>query len=52
MLGLFVVLLLVGFAPGSGTAHAQEPVLTLSIGPEVRRFTALQLLGRPDAAEL
>jgi hypothetical protein len=52
MLTLFVVLLLAGFAPGSGTAHAAEPVLTLSIGPEVRRFTAAQLLDRPDAAEL
>ena len=52
MLALFVVLLLAGFAPGSGTAHAEDRVLTLSIGPEVRRFTAAQLLGRPDAAEL
>jgi hypothetical protein len=52
MLGLFVVLLLTGFAPGSGTAHAEDRVLTLSIGPEVRRFTAAQLLDRPDAAEL
>jgi hypothetical protein len=52
MLALFVVLLLAGFAPGSGTAHAQDRVLTLSIGPEVRRFTAAQLLDRPDAAEL
>jgi len=52
MLALFVVLLLAGFAPGSGTAHAEDRVLTLSIGPEVRRFTAAQLLDRPDAAEL
>ena len=52
MLGLFVVLLLAGFTPGSGTAHAQDRVLTVSIGPEVRRFTAAQLLDRPDAVEL
>src|SRR5206468_6899785 len=52
MLAFFVVLLLAGFAPGLGTAHAQDRVLTTSIGPEVRRFTAAQLLGRPDAAEL
>ena len=52
MLVLVVVLLLAGFAPGSGTAHAEDRVLTLSMGPEVRRFTAAQLLDRPDAAEL
>ena len=50
MRALFVVLLLAGFAPGS--AHAEDRVLTLSIGPEARSFTAAQLLGRPDAAEL
>ena len=52
MLALFVVLLLTSFALGSGTAHAEDRVLTLSIGPEVQRFTAAQLLDRPDAAEL
>jgi mono/diheme cytochrome c family protein len=52
MFALFVVLLLAGFAPGLGTAHAEDRVLTLSIGSEVRRFTAAQLLDRPDAAEL
>jgi len=52
MLGFLVVLSLAGFAPVSGAAHAAEPVLTISIGPEVRRFTAAQLLGLPDAAEL
>jgi mono/diheme cytochrome c family protein len=49
---LFVVLLLVGAAQGSCAAQADERVLALSIGPESRRFTAAQLLGRPDAAEL
>ena len=52
MLALLVVLLLTGFAPGSGTAHAEDRVLTVSIGSEVRRFTAAQLVDRPDAAEL
>src|SRR5262245_11117112 len=52
MLALVVVLLFTGFAPASGAAHAEDRVLTLSIGPEARRFTAAQLLGRPDAAEL
>ena len=49
---LIVVLFLAGFAQHSGAAHADESVLTLSIGPESRRFTAAQLLGRPDATEL
>jgi len=52
MLALAVVLLLAGFASGSGTAHAEDRVLTLSVGSDVRRFTAAQLLGRPDVAEL
>jgi len=47
-----VVLLLAGFGPGVGTASAADAVLTLSIGPQARRFTAAQLLGRPDAVEL
>ena len=52
MLAVFVILLLAGFAPGLDAAHARDRVLTLSMGPEVRRFTAAQLLGRPDSAEL
>ena len=49
---LFVVLLLVGVAQGLRAAQADELVLALSIGSESLRFTAAQLLGRPDAAEL
>ncbi len=52
MFALFVVLLTAGFSPCVGAAPTEEPVLTLSIGTEVRRFTAAQLLGRPDAVEL
>ena len=52
MLGLFVVLLLANLAPGIGTAHGEDAGPMLSIGPEMRRFTAAQLLGRPDAIEL
>ena len=52
MPGFFIVLLLAAFAPGVGTVHAEDAALTLSIGPEARRFTAAQLLGRPDAVEL
>ena len=52
MLGIFVVLLLANFAPVVGTAHAEDTVLVLSNGPETRRFTAAQLLERPDAVEL
>jgi mono/diheme cytochrome c family protein len=52
MRALFIVLLLVGFAQDSCGAHAEERVLTLSIGPEPQRFTAAELLGRPDAARL
>jgi mono/diheme cytochrome c family protein len=52
MVALLVVLLLAGFGPGSGAAHAEDRVLTVSIGTEVRRFTAAQLFERPDAAEL
>ena len=48
---LLVVLILAGFAQGSRAAHA-ESVLALSIGPDAQRFTAAQLLRRPDAAEL
>src|SRR5437660_1536251 len=49
---LFVVLLLAGVGQVSCAAHAEEGVLALSIGPESRRYTAAQLLARPDATEL
>jgi mono/diheme cytochrome c family protein len=52
MLALFAILLLAGFAPESGAVDTGDRVLTLSIGPEARRYTAAQLLGRPDAVEL
>jgi mono/diheme cytochrome c family protein len=52
MLGLFVVLLLAAFAPWVSTAHAEDAVLMLSLGPETQRLTAAQLLGRRDAVEL
>ena len=52
MRALFVVLLLIGIAQGSRATHAEEGVLRLSIGSESQRFTATQLLGRPDAAEV
>src|SRR6185295_10233181 len=52
MPGILVVLLLAVFGPGVGTAHAEDAVLTLSIGPETERFTAAQLLRRADAVEL
>ena len=52
MLALFVVLFIAGFSPGAGAAPAAEPILTLSMGTDVRRFTVTQLLGRPDAVEL
>jgi mono/diheme cytochrome c family protein len=49
---LFQVLLLIGFASMAGVAHADDRVLTLSMGSEVQRFTAAELLRRPDAIEL
>jgi mono/diheme cytochrome c family protein len=52
MLALFVVLLIAGFSRGADAAPAADPVLTFSIGTETRRFTAGDLLGRPDAVEL
>jgi hypothetical protein len=52
MRSLVFVLLLVGFAAGRGTVHAEDRALTLSIGPEARRFTAAQLLDRADSTEL
>ncbi len=52
MLALCVALLVAGFSPGVHAAPASEPVLTLSIGTEARRFTAAELLRRPDAVDL
>lgn len=52
MPGLFVLLLLSTFASSLSIAHAEDRVLTLSIGAETRRFTAAQLLARRDATEL
>ena len=51
MLAPLAVLLITGFSP-VGAAPANEPVLTVSIGTEARRFTAAQLLSRRDAVEL
>src|SRR6476659_2493542 len=48
----YVVLFLVGFALTTGAAHADDRVLTLSMGSAVQRVTAAQLLSRPDAIEL
>lgn len=50
MRALVIVFLLSGLA--SGIAHAKDRVLTIAMGSEARRFTAAQLLGRPDAVEL
>ena len=52
MLALFIVLLIGGFSPGVHAAPAAEPVLTLTMGTGVRRFTTAELLGRPDAVQL
>lgn len=52
MPGPFVVLLLAAMATGVGTAHAEDAALMVSAGPQTQRFTAAQLLGRPDAVEL
>ena len=52
MFAFLVVLLITDFSPEVGAAPAAEPILTLSIGTEARRFTAAQLLRRPDAVEL
>lgn len=51
MRALFVVVVL-AFAAKFGVAHAEERALIVAIGAEVQRFTAAQLLGRPDAIEL
>ncbi len=37
---------------GANSVRAQEPALTLSFGSEPQRFTATELLARPDAASL
>ena len=47
-----VVLFLIGCASAAGAAHADDRVLTLSMGSEVQRFTAADLLTRADAIEL
>jgi mono/diheme cytochrome c family protein len=52
VLALFVVVLITDFSPSVGAAPAAEPVLTFSIGTEAQRFTAAQLLGRPDAVQV
>ena len=52
MLALIVILLVTGTSPSARAAPAAEPVLTLSIGTETRRFTAAELRARPDAVEL
>ena len=52
MLAFLSAVLLSVLPLGVGPAHAQDRVLTISIGPEIRRFTAAQLLGRPDTTEL
>jgi mono/diheme cytochrome c family protein len=52
MLALFVVLLIGGFSSAVHAAPSVEPVLTLTIGTEARRFTTAELLGRPDTVEL
>lgn len=49
-IGLF--LLLVACMLGVAPAHAAERILTLSFGGEERRFTAAELLARPDAVSL
>ena len=52
MRALSIMLLLAGFIAGMNVARADNRVLTISIGPVTRQFTAAQLLARPDAAEL
>jgi mono/diheme cytochrome c family protein len=52
MRALSIILLLAGIVAGTNIAQADDRVLTLSIGPSTRQFTAAQLLARPDAAEL
>src|SRR5512133_2179822 len=46
------IMLLATLIVGMNVAHADDRVLTLSIGPDTRQFTAAQLLARSDAAEL
>jgi mono/diheme cytochrome c family protein len=52
MRAVLVALLLAGFTAAAGAVHAVDRVLTLSVGSATQRFTAAQLLGRADAAEL
>ena len=52
MHALCAILLMAGFSSASNVAHAEDRPLTIAIGNEARRFTAAQLLGRPDASEL
>jgi len=52
MRALSIMLLLAGIVAGMNVAHAEDHVLTLSIGPVTRQFTAAQLLARADATEL
>ena len=51
-LGLGRILLLAAVILGAVPASAAERVLTLSFGSEPRRFTAEELLARPDAATI
>lgn len=46
------LMLLLAWGLGAAPSSAAERVLTLSFGGEVRRFTAAELLARPDAASL
>lgn len=52
MRALVVVLFVIGCASAAGMAHADDRVLTLSMGSEVQRFTAADLLRRADTIEL
>ncbi len=47
-----LLMLLMAWGLGVAPASAAERVLTLSFGGELRRFTAAELLARPDAASL
>jgi mono/diheme cytochrome c family protein len=44
--------LLVACVLGAASASSAEPELTLSFGGEMKRFTAAELLARPDAATI
>lgn len=47
-----LVLVLIAWNLGAAPSFAAERVLTLSFGGEPRRFTAAELLARPDAASI